>query len=130
VQAIRLLVEMLRESIGSPLSYTSIAGDLQIAPDTVRNYVEIPEGLCIILLVRPFHSNIARAILREPKAYFFDSGYVRGDEGLKSENACAVQIWDRRRASRHIDGIGSAPAVRVGGINVGRVAPHPPGCAE
>jgi predicted AAA+ superfamily ATPase len=28
--------------------------------------------------------------LKEPKAYFFDSGYVKGDEGLKLENTCAV----------------------------------------
>ncbi len=90
IKAIRLLVEMLRERVGSPLSYTSIAGDLQIAPNTVRKYVDILESLCIIFLVRPFHANIARAILKEPKAYFFDSGYVKGDEGLKLENTCAV----------------------------------------
>jgi len=90
IKAIGLLVEMLRERVGSPLSYTSIAGDLQIAPNTVRKYVDILESLCIIFLVRPFHANIARAILKEPKAYFFDSGYVKGDEGLKLENTCAV----------------------------------------
>lgn len=90
IKAIRLLVEMLRERVGSPLSYTSIAGDLQIAPNTVQKYVDILESLCIIFLVRPFHANIARAILKEPKAYFFDSGYVKGDEGLKLENTCAV----------------------------------------
>jgi predicted AAA+ superfamily ATPase len=90
IKAIRLLVEMLRERVGSPLSYTSIAEDLQIAPNTVRKYIDILESLCIIFLVRPFHTNIARAILKEPKAYFFDSGYVKGDEGLKLENTCAV----------------------------------------
>ena len=90
IKAIRLLVELLRERVGSPLSYTSIAGDLQIAPNTVRKYVDILESLCIIFLVRPFHANIARAVLKEPKAYFFDSGYVKGDEGLKLENTCAV----------------------------------------
>jgi predicted AAA+ superfamily ATPase len=90
IKAIRLLVELLRERVGSPLSYNSIAEDLQVAPNTVRKYVEILESLCIIFLVRPFHSNIARAVLKEPKAYFFDSGYVKGDEGLKLENTCAV----------------------------------------
>lgn len=90
IKAIRLLVEMLRERVGSPLSFTSIAEDLQIAPNTVRKYVDILESLCIIFLVRPFHANIARAVLKEPKAYFFDSGYVKGDEGLKLENTCAV----------------------------------------
>jgi predicted AAA+ superfamily ATPase len=90
VRAIRLLLEMLRERVGSPLSYTSLAVDLQIAPNTVRKYVEILENLCIIFLVRPYHVNVARAVLREPKIYFYDSGYVRGDEGIKLENTCAV----------------------------------------
>jgi predicted AAA+ superfamily ATPase len=90
IKSIRLLVELLRERIGSPLSYKSIAEDLQIAPNTVRKYVEILESLCIIFLIRPFHANIARAVLREPKVYFFDSGYVKGDDGLKLENTCAV----------------------------------------
>jgi predicted AAA+ superfamily ATPase len=90
IKAIRLLVELLRERVGSPLSYASIAEDLQIAPNTARKYVEILESLCIIFLVRPFHANIARAVLKEPKAYFFDTGYVKGDEGLRLENTCAL----------------------------------------
>ena len=90
IKAIRLLVEMLRERVGSPLSYTSIAEDLQIAPNTVRKYIDILESLCIIFLVRPYHANVARAVLKEPKVYFFDSGYVKGDEGLQLENTCAV----------------------------------------
>jgi hypothetical protein len=90
VKSIRLLLELLRERVGSPLSYKSIAEDLQIAPNTVRKYVEILESLCIVFLIRPFHANIARAVLKEPKAYFFDSGYVKGDDGLKLENTCAV----------------------------------------
>jgi uncharacterized protein len=90
VKAIKLLVEMLRERVGSPVSYTSLAEDLQIAPNTVRKYVDILESLCIIFLVRPFHANIARAVLKEPKIYFFDSGYIKGDEGLRLENTCAL----------------------------------------
>ena len=90
VRSIRILLEMLRERVGSPLSYTSLAGDLQVAPNTVRKYVEILESLCIIFLVRPYHANVARAILREPKVYFYDSGYVREDEGIRLENTCAV----------------------------------------
>ena len=90
IKAIRLLVELLRKRVGSPLSYTSLSEDLQIAPNTVRKYIDILESLCIIFLVRPYHANIARAILKEPKVYFFDSGYVLGNEGIKLENTCAV----------------------------------------
>ena len=86
----RLLLELLRERVGSPISYTSLAGDLQIAPNTVRRYIDILENLCIIFSIRPFHANVARAVLREPKIYFYDSGYIKADEGVRLENTCAV----------------------------------------
>lgn len=90
VRAIRLLLEMLRKRVGSPISYTSLARDIQIAPNTVRKYVDILESLHIIFSIRPFHKNIARSLLKEPKIYFYDSGYVEGDEGIRLENTVAA----------------------------------------
>jgi uncharacterized protein len=90
VRSMRLLLELLRSRVGSPVSYTSIAQDLQIAPNTVRRYIDILEALCIVFTVRPFHKNVARAILKEPKLYFYDSGFVIGGEGIQLENTCAV----------------------------------------
>ena len=92
VRAIRLLLEMLRSRVGSPLSYASLAGDLQLSPHTVRKYVEILESLYIVFLVRPFHRNIARSLLKEPKVYFYDTGFVQGDDGVRLENSCAVSL--------------------------------------
>ena len=42
--------------------------------------------------LRPFHRNIVRALLKEPKVYFFDTGLVQGDEGARFENACATML--------------------------------------
>lgn len=92
IRAMRLLVELLRERVGSPLSIASLARDIQIASNTVAKYLDILEALYVIFLVRPFHRNVARAILKEPKVYFFDTGYVRGDDGVKWENACATML--------------------------------------
>ena len=92
IRVIRLLLEMLRKRVGSPLSFASLATDLQAAPNTIRKYVEILESLHIIFLIRPFHKNIARSLLKEPKAYFYDSGYVDGDEGVRLENTVAVSL--------------------------------------
>lgn len=92
IKSMRLLVELLRESVGSPLSVASLARDIQIAPNTVAKYLDILEALYVIFLVRPHHRNVARAILKEPKAYFFDTGYVRGNDGVKWENACAAML--------------------------------------
>jgi len=90
LNAIRLVFELLRRRIGSPISYTSIAEDVSISPNTVKIYIQILEALYIVFRVTPFSNNIARSLLKEPKIYFFDNGLVKGDEGAQFENFIAV----------------------------------------
>jgi predicted AAA+ superfamily ATPase len=90
VRAIRFIFEILRERVGAPISYASIARDLEISPHTVRKYVEVLEALYVIFRVTPFSHNIARSLLKEPKIYFFDTGLVKGDMGAKYENLVAL----------------------------------------
>lgn len=92
IRAMRVFVDMLRSRVGSTLSLASLARDLQISPTTLGRYLEILESLHIVFTVRPFHRNIARALLKEPKVYFFDTGLVQGDEGARFENACAAML--------------------------------------
>jgi len=90
LNAIRLVFELLRRKVGSPISYTSIAEDVGIAPNTVKKYIEILEALYIVFRVVPFSNNIARSLLKEPKIYFFDIGLVNGNEGVRFENLVAI----------------------------------------
>ena len=92
IRAIKNLLEMLRHRVGSPISYKGLAEDLQISPTTVKKYIEILESLYIVFLIKPFHKNIARSILKEPKLYFYDSSYILGDEGIKLENTIAIHL--------------------------------------
>lgn len=104
IRSMKLLLELLRSRVGSPISYTSIAQDLQLAPNTVRKYIDVLESLCIVFTVRPFHANVARAILKEPKLYFYDSGFVLGGEGRQLENTCAVCLLKHVQYKQDIDG--------------------------
>ncbi len=90
LNAIRLVFELLREKVGSPISYSSIAEDAAISPNTVKKYIQIMEALYIVFRITPFSRNIARSLLKEPKIYFFDNGLVKGDLGAKFENLMAV----------------------------------------
>lgn len=92
IRAMRLFVDMLRARVGSTVSLASLARDLQISPTTLGKYLEILEALHIVFTVRPFHRNIARALLKEPKVYFFDTGLVVGDDGARFENSCATLL--------------------------------------
>jgi uncharacterized protein len=89
-RAVQMVLELLRKRVGSPISYSSIAEDVQVSPATVKKYIEIFEELFIVFRVAPYSRNIARSILKEPKIYFFDNGLVQGDEGAKLENLTAL----------------------------------------
>jgi predicted AAA+ superfamily ATPase len=90
LNAIRLVFELLRGRVGSPVSYLSIAEDVGISPTTVKKYIQILEALYIVFRVTPFSRHIARSLLKEPKIYFFDNGLVKGHEGIKFENFVAT----------------------------------------
>lgn len=92
LNAMKLLVNLLRSRVGSPISYASIAEDLQISPNTVKKYIQTLEALCVIFLVRPFNKNIARSLLKEPKVYFYDSAFVDAGEEIKLENTVAAHL--------------------------------------
>ncbi len=89
-RAMQMLLNLLSSRTGSPVSYTSLAEDIQVSSNTVKKYIQILESLYIIFKVTPFSKNIARSILKEPKIYFFDTGLVKGDEGARFENMVAL----------------------------------------
>lgn len=92
ISSIETLIQLLRQRVGSPISYNSLARDLQCSDKTVKRWLTILENMCVVFKVTPFHRNIARSILKAPKFYFYDNGQVDGDAGTKLENlvACAL----------------------------------------
>ena len=91
IHALKVIFELLRTKVGSPVSYQSLAEDVAISPNTVKKYIQILEALYIIFTVSPFSKNIARSLLKEPKIYFFDTGLVKG-EGAQLENLVALSL--------------------------------------
>lgn len=104
IRAMRLVVELLRKKVGSPVSFQSIAEDVNVSINTVKRYIEVLEALYIIFRVTPFSNNIARSLLKAPKIYFFDSGFVRGDKGVVFENLVASCLLKFVYAKRDYQG--------------------------
>jgi len=107
VGAMRVLLALLRERDGSPLSLASIGRDLGLSQPTVKRFIDILQALYIVFTVQPWHHNIARSLLQSPKVYFYDTGMVAsGDgspaaigsvadnaaKGLRFENAVAAML--------------------------------------
>lgn len=92
IKAMQLLFSLLRNRVGSPISYQSLSEDIGISPATVKLYIQILESLFVVFKVTPYSKKIARSILKAPKIYFFDTALVEADEGIKLENLVAVSL--------------------------------------
>jgi predicted AAA+ superfamily ATPase len=92
IKSIEILIDLVRARVGSVISYTSLARDLQVSIHTIKHWLEILENMYILFPVRPYHKNIARSLLKNSKYYLYDTGAVDGDIGAKLENtvACAL----------------------------------------
>jgi len=91
LQALTNVVKHLQSNVASPVSYSSIAKNIGKSPETVKRYIQILSDLYIIFIVRPFSHKINRAILKEPKIYFYDTALVP-DEAARLENLVALEL--------------------------------------
>lgn len=104
LQAMRTIFELLRNSVGSPISYDSIARDVSLSPTTVKKYIQVLESLYIVFRVTPYSKNIARSLLKLPKIYFFDAALVNGDKGAQFENMAAINLLKHVYAKKDYEG--------------------------
>jgi predicted AAA+ superfamily ATPase len=92
IQGLETLVELLRSRVGSTVSYQSLARDLERDATTVKRWLTLLENLYLVFRVSPWHRNVARSLLKEPKFYFYDTGQVHGDDGARFENLVAAAL--------------------------------------
>ena len=91
IKSIEILIDLLKPRVGSTVAYKNLATDLQVDDKTVKNWLQLLENFYLFFKSTPYHKNIMRSILKEPKFYFFDIARV-SDPGARLENlvACAL----------------------------------------
>ena len=93
------LLEQFRDAIaqraGQLLVLSNIARDLEIAPKTANAWLQVLERSFVLFTIKPFTRKLNRAILKPPKAYFFDMGEGQNDEGNRFENLVALHLLKR-----------------------------------
>ncbi len=91
IQAVETLMVLLKENVGSPISYANLARTLERDATTIKRWLRLLEELYVIFKVTPYSKHIARSLLKEPKYYFFDFARV-SDQGARLENIVASGI--------------------------------------
>jgi uncharacterized protein len=95
VQAIGLLIELLRERVGSKVSFSNLAEDLSVAMPTVKSWIQLLERLYLVFTVQPYARGLARSLRKEPKVYFYDCASALDEVGARLENLVACALLKR-----------------------------------
>ena len=59
---------------GQLVSYSSLATDLGISPNTVKSWLSVLNASNIVFLLEPYFENLGKRIVKTPKLYFLDTG--------------------------------------------------------
>lgn len=91
VKRLEVLLDLLESRVGGTISHANLANDLRVDSKTVKNWLDMLENIYAVFRVTPYHKNIARSILKEPKFYFYDLPRA-GNEGARLENLVACTL--------------------------------------
>jgi len=83
------LLKLIMHQSGGLVDMTKLATEIGISRPTVKSYLEAMTIAHAVFPLHPFHGNSRREIVRQPKYYAFDTGFVtfvRGWESLRDED--------------------------------------------
>ncbi len=98
---IELLLSLLPERVGSPLSLNQIAGSLGVSFDSIKSWLGVLDDFFLTFRIPPWTRKLARAILKETKLYLMNPALVP-DAGARFENQVALELhkavagWNER----------------------------------
>ncbi len=95
ISLLELFYQALTERVSQPVVLSNIARDLEIAPKTAKNWLNVLENTYSVFSVRPYGKTIAKAITKTQKVYLFDNAEVHGDAGARFENLVATHLLKR-----------------------------------
>lgn len=81
-------LKVLAPLTAQQLNYANLARNIDVAPNTVKNWVNILQALGIIYLLQPyFENNIGKRLVKSPKVYFMDTGLCAYLCAIKTSDA-------------------------------------------
>ncbi|MCA1949149.1 MAG: ATP-binding protein [Treponema sp.] len=77
-------VKMCASRIGQILNLSALALDCGISHNTARSWLSVLETSGIIYLLKPYHNNFGKRLIKSPKLYFIDTGLAARLLGIKT----------------------------------------------
>jgi len=97
------LVKIIAAQVGNLVNRAELSSTLGLTEKTIERYLYLLEKTFVINLVRPFYRNIRKELVKSPKIYFVDPGFLYIAQGILPtsqreltgsvfENACWLRL--------------------------------------
>ncbi len=91
INDLEMLFILLLSRAGGIISMNNLAKDIKVSFDSVKTWLDIFDAHYLSFRIAPYSNNIARAIKKEKKIYFFDYAQLKS-ESAKYENMVALEL--------------------------------------
>lgn len=91
IYSLEMLAVLIKEQAGQLLNYSSLAKKVGVTSQTISRWIRILDRFYYCFTLRPWHKNVSRSLVKEPKVYLWDWSVIQ-DEGAKIENFLALHL--------------------------------------
>lgn len=104
---------------GQMLSYSELARDVGIAPNTAKKWVSVLKTSGHVYLLEPYHRNLGKRLIKTPKLFMADTGLAIHLMGFRDrrevlQSAYGGAIWETHVVNqivRHYENSGRRPPI-------------------
>jgi len=86
----QLFVRALAARSAQLLNLSSLARELGVAVNTARRWLSVLEASYQVVILRPYHANLGKRLVKTPKVYFTDTGTLCHLVGLRDASHAAA----------------------------------------
>ena len=79
-------IKLCAARVGQLVNFTALSNDANVSDTTVKRWLSILETSYIIFLLRPYHKNLGKRVVKTAKLYFYDPGLICSLLQIKQED--------------------------------------------
>lgn len=69
-------IKLIASRVGQLINYASLAADVGVSATTIHKWVSVLEATYIIMRLEPYYENFGKRLIKSPKIYFIDTGFL------------------------------------------------------
>jgi len=85
ISEFQVFFKLLAMRTAQPLNMSAISSEAGVSVVTIKKWISILEASGLIRLLKPYHSNIKKRLVKAPKLYFVDTAFACRLCGIKNE---------------------------------------------